>query len=366
TGVNTYGAFSIVKEAVSESQSKGRSVSFFGFSVGSSDSEGTSRQLNDFMDVNGDGYPDIIGDKIQVTSRRGGLTNDIRNKNLLGTTLNKGSGETAGGSSAHIIATADPSGRFTQVKVGNNSTFAGSLSIGANTFTTTSTPENALIDLNGDGLVDLVKRDGVVEFNTATDFVVSSWPDYGQYPIQSKTKSLSLNGSFGLGYSELNQTLFNGMLSNGKNSSNLDLSYGLSGSRSATRNEKDFVDFNGDGLPDLISNGTVHFNTGTGHNGPSASLDRMQESSSITHGQNANASVLISIPITIFGVGIIIKVGGGGGKSWIKSYNGDNVSFRDFDGDGYVDMVESVSETQVKVRYSNIGRTNMLKKVHNP
>src|SRR5690606_32152622 len=227
-------------------------------------------------------------------------------------------------------------------------------------------PENALIDLNGDGLVDLVKRDGVVEFNTATDFVVSSWPDYGQYPIQSKTKSLSLNGSFGLGYSELNQTLFNGMLSNGKNSSNLDLSYGLSGSRSATRNEKDFVDFNGDGLPDLISNGTVHFNTGTGHNGPSASLDRMQESSSITHGQNANASVLISIPITIFGVGIIIKVGGGGGKSWIKSYNGDNVSFRDFDGDGYVDMVKSVSETKVKVRYSNIGRTNMLKKVHNP
>lgn len=363
TGVNMNGAIAIVKESVSESKSKGRSFSFFGLAVGTTESNGTSRQVGDFMDINGDGYPDIIGDKVQLTSQLGGLTNTFLNINLLGTTTTSGSGNSAGGSSAHIVALADPAGRFSRVKVGSSSTFSN-LSIGGNTgkFETLSQPESVLVDLNGDGLADLVKGAGSVEFNTSKTFVPSSWSGYNAAGA-NKTTSRSLSANFGAGFTGFAEPLVAGMSFDGASSSNFDLSFGFSGSRSVTQSVNDFVDFNGDGLPDYINNGTVYFNTGTSHS-PAMSLPRLSESSSSSFGPNVNASILIPISIPI--LGIVIKVGGGGGASWGKNFNEDNVSLRDFDGDGYVDIVESASETQLKVRYSKIGRTNMLKKVNNP
>src|SRR5690606_16226058 len=99
TNLSVYGAVSIVKEHISESKSSGKSLSFYGFNLGDSESRAVSRPLNDFMDINGDGYPDIIGgDKIQFTSRRGGLTDNTFVKSLLFETQSNGSGKSMGGS----------------------------------------------------------------------------------------------------------------------------------------------------------------------------------------------------------------------------------------------------------------------------
>ncbi|WP_245725300.1 RHS repeat-associated core domain-containing protein [Paenimyroides marinum] len=363
TGIGQYGAFSIVKENTSESKSKGSSINFYGVGFGTTTSNAVSRQLNDFRDVNGDGYPDILGDKIQLTSYRGGLTSTILNKNLLGTTTSDGSGTTAGGSDAHIVALADPGGNFTKVRIGNSATFSGGLNASGQIFQTSTRPESVLVDLNGDGLPDLVKADNEVEFNDAANFVASTWEGYTE-PGLTKTYSPGKSIGFGGGFTEFVDPIVIGQDINAKSSSNLDLSVGFSDSRSATHSEKDFVDFNGDGLPDYISGNSIHFNTGTYHLTGSYNLPRMSESSVTSQGFVINASVLI--PITIVPLQIIVKVGGGGGKSWGTNYSEENVSLRDFDGDGYVDIVESASETQVKVRFSKIGRTNMLKMVHNP
>src|SRR5690606_8740701 len=219
------------------------------------------------------------------------------------------------------------------------------------------------VDLNGDGLPDLVKADNEVEFNDAANFVASTWDGYSE-PGENKTTSRGSSASVSGNFTEFVDPIVIGENFDGASSSNLDLAIGYSGSRNMTHSEKDFVDFNGDGLPDYISGNNIYFNTGTYHLTGSYNLPRMSESSSSAHGFNVNASILIPISIPV--LGIVVKVGGGGGKSWGTNYSEENVSLRDFDGDGYVDIVESASETQVKVRFSKIGRTNMLKMVHNP
>lgn len=355
SNVGSYGAVAVVKESTSESKSKGRSVGFYGISLGKSESNGTSKQMNDFFDVNGDGYPDIIGNKIQLTTKRGGLSNNFITKNLLFTTTSIGSGKSTGGSAGHITALADEAGRLAGFKIGASNSFSQNIGGGVNTFNTFSSPERALVDLNGDGLVDLVTSESEVEFNKANDFVPSSWSGFSK-PKESKTVSQGLSGNFGVPL-------------NGFGSSNLDLSFGVSGSTSTTYSTKDFVDFNGDGLPDYISEDgsgkRVSFNYGTYHGG-SISVPKLNESSSSSIGANINASVLIPITIPIPFFPLVLKLGGGGGVSTGKTFNEENVSFRDFDGDGYVDMVESTTETELNVSFSRIRRTNMLKKVINP
>jgi len=368
SAMGQYGAVSIVKENTSESKSQGWSVSFYGFGIGESHSEATSRQLNDYMDVNGDGYPDIIGDKIQLTTSRGGLglpasSNSYWNVGILGNTSSNGQGQSAGGSSAHIIALADQSGNFNKVKVGESTSFSGNIGGSGSQFETTTLPERVMVDLNGDGLADIVKAGNAVEFNNARGFAASTWTGYSA-PSRSVTTSFALGASVSAGFSDFSNLLPASLAPNLSAQSNLDLSIGASGSRNSTHSKNDFIDFNGDGLPDYIENGAINFNTGTNHNGGSYSLPRHSESSSSSFGSTINASVLITIQLGL--LPFVIKVGGGGGKSQGTTYNEENVSLRDFDGDGYVDIVETPSEDIIRVQLSKIGRTNMLKKVTNP
>lgn len=367
SAVGQYGAVSIVKENTSESKSQGYSLTFYGIGGGQTRSEATSRQLNDYMDVNGDGYPDIIGDKIQLTTSRGGLglpasSGSFWNVNVLGSTSSNGQGKSAGGSPAHIMAWAGADGSFNNVKVGTNSSFVENIGVSGSEFETTTLPEKVMVDINGDGLPDIIKPGNAVEFNNARGFAASTWADYGA-PSRSVTKSFALGANVS-GFSKFTDLLPSGMVSNIIGQSNLDLAFGFSGSRSATHSKNDFIDFNGDGLPDYINDGVIMFNTGTNHNGGSYSLPRLAESSSFSYGSTINGSILIPIMIPI--VSLVIKVGGGGGKSQGSTFNEENVSLRDFNGDGYVDIVETPSDDIIKVQLSKIGRTNMLKKITNP
>src|SRR5690606_11035567 len=54
------------------------------------------------------------------------------------------------------------------------------------------------------------------------------------------------------------------------------------------------------------------------------------------------------------------------GLNTTNTYTQEVRNYMDFDGDGYIDMLHSIKENTLKVQLSNIGRTNMLKKVNNP
>ena len=62
---------------------------------------------------------------------------------------------------------------------------------------------------------------------------------------------------------------------------------------------------------------------------------------------------------------IPIKISVNPGVSLSHSINRTNYTLQDVDGDGYLDIVESEKESELKVTRSAIGRTNMLKAVTN-
>ena len=77
------------------------------------------------------------------------------------------------------------------------------------------------------------------------------------------------------------------------------------------------------------------------------------------HPPNAAFTLTINIPV------ISIKISTNPGASTSHSINRPTYSLQDVDGDGYLDIVESEKESELKVTRSAIGRTNMLKSVTN-
>ncbi|MFR6389905.1 MAG: RHS repeat-associated core domain-containing protein, partial [Prevotella sp.] len=77
--------------------------------------------------------------------------------------------------------------------------------------------------------------------------------------------------------------------------------------------------------------------------------------------ESANAAFTLTINIPV----ISIKISTNPGASTSHSINRPTYSLQDVDGDGYLDIVESEKESELKVTRSAIGRTNMLKSVTN-
>ena len=62
---------------------------------------------------------------------------------------------------------------------------------------------------------------------------------------------------------------------------------------------------------------------------------------------------------------LAVKISTNPGASTSHSINRPTYSLQDVDGDGYLDIVESEKESELKVTRSAIGGTNMLKSVTN-
>ncbi|RGX87570.1 type IV secretion protein Rhs, partial [Segatella copri] len=120
---------------------------------------------------------------------------------------------------------------------------------------------------------------------------------------------------------------------------------------------------NSDGLPDKVwksDNGIiVALNTGNGFDKPISwkGVNALSEAASTS--ESANAAFTVTIPL------LVVKISTNPGASTSHSINRPTYSLQDVDGDGYLDIVESEKESELKVTRSAIGRTNMLKSVTN-
>ena len=88
-------------------------------------------------------------------------------------------------------------------------------------------------------------------------------------------------------------------------------------------------------------------------------MSKINESASTSESVNAAFTISINIPI------IGIKISTNPGFATEHSINRTSYSLQDVDGDGYLDIVTSDKESELTVRRSAIGRTNMLKAVTN-
>ena len=338
-----------------------------------SDANGSGKSEVSMMDMNGDGYPDIIaGGTIQYTNTLGGLSGEklggIGNTNSDNASQSWGYGGSPVASVSNIVnmtkgsgnTTTGTSGEASKNSEGNRLTnILAKVSISGGVPKNTDETVEGFVDVNGDGLPDKVLSDKKVRLNYGYSF--SEPIDWDLDKIQSG-KSLSYSAGAGGGSGDISMGKIKGTEVD-KASSSFSAGFGIV--TSEMEEEYNLLDVNSDGLPDKVwktDNGLmIALNTGNGFDTPFQwkGASKINESASTSESVNAAFTVSINIPI------ISIKISTNPGFSTGHSINRPKYSLQDVDGDGYLDIVESDKESELKVTRSAIGRTNMLKSVTN-
>ena len=347
-----------VKTHAKYSESRTDNISFSAeighVTPGFSRSSGYSNTFADYVDLNGDRYPDLLGEgAVQLTMPYGGLENNVRV--ILGNSSENGTH-----SNSSSVSVGDnpqkPQKMFGKVSAASKTesvpdkpeSHGATVSI----VTGSDTARFALTDINGDGLPDKVFDNGTVALNIGYCFLTPEpWlcvgTHWGHYysGSGSASQSTSLKPPFNLE------------------------KFSIGGGRSVgfSDNYTDFqlMDINGDGLPDRVNVDNnantleVYINLGGG-----LWKDTRAYVSNISHGISFNESVNASVTagLTV----LFAKVTGTiSGTPMGRNFSGETAQFMDVDGDGFVDYVTSGGENKMTVRYNTLARVNQLKKVHN-
>lgn len=342
---------------VSKSNSTDRMVSagIAMFSATLNQSNGSSTTQNAFMDMNGDGYPDIVTKKsIQYTNTVGGFAGggtlyrenqSFASEEMEMTTLNKAKSVGLGGNYVHSFSTSRSGG--TSEASRDNAQAAASIS--GNLNVNCDSVLYSYVDINGDGLPDMlsVRENQVTKarlnlgYHFTDEFMLlTSTPE-----IQSsvaKSFSASLGGSF-----NIDAASFSG---------------GFGISTTTTRDSTSFFDINGDGLPDKVTrtNNRVDVQLNLGNRFQTVDwrgIGEISTNSSTTKSEN------VSFTINFYPFGGKLAITPGYNRS--SGMSRPNYELRDIDGDGFLDVLESDNESDLRVHCSTIARTNKLKTVTN-
>lgn len=307
-----------------------------------------------YMDMNGDGYPDVLTkNKIQYTGLTGKLSQTVEHG--LGR-VTEGIGYNAGASVSGTYLTANAKGKdaknpqtATQVQASGKALINLDAGLGKD-FT-----NSFWLDINGDGLQDrIIIDDKIINVRMNMGYSFGDeilWDNGSSANIHYGANQYNFGG--GLGFS-IKDDSYSG---------------GLSGSVSKGHTEDDFLDINGDGLPDLLqkheNDNNIYYRLNTG-NGFDNVIHSIAGDIAVnrTIGEGINASV--SFPIfTMLVARIMMTISIGVEHSLTRTEK----SISDVNGDGFPDMLSTDrtdSDGDVDIRLSNIGSVNLLKKVSTP
>jgi RHS repeat-associated protein len=331
------------------------------FISGSGTVEAESYSLLDFKDMNGDRFPDVIKPgRIQYTAPTGGLS---------ATVGSIGDSHKSDNESWNVGFGGNPATCYQNVmglikgesKNGKNGTTEPSIGFTGSIGGGEATVVADLVDVNGDGLLDSVTKDGVA-LNRGYGFTPSeSWG------TTTTSKSSSGNVAVGGGYNTGIYAFAGGI--------NLNNSYNVT--------DYTLQDLNGDGLPDKIFQSDkklfVKFNKGASFAAPvqwhgamtidlpsalgnAAGLPTsnvMPQSDSVGFGGGIYFTISIDIVFKI-----VININPGINVSMNASRQ--ELSYQDVNGDGLADQLISTRNSQLRVALNQTGRTNLLKSVTRP
>ena len=368
--------FAISKKQKSKSKTKSAGIGFgLNFSNSISELRNIGNiQTQDFFDVNGDNYPDMLyRGQSQQTGILGGL---------------KGAQSGIEGTDRVITRTEDfmnskskafgsPGGNKTVGRKTNNSDSNAtgdtsppfSLNAGTSNYPNSFNKTTEYwMDINGDGLVD--KIDGTsYKLNFGTGLVNGNIPgSTGTFAgFEQQVSKPVYSSSFGIGGG------INGVIDAVQGVElGIAVSGGVGGGSSTATSKRSFLDINGDGLVDIVQvdentgQTYVKYNLGNRFGNPDGlNVSLAEESKTHSGYANLNGGFYINIPaITIFGITLL----------YLKPFGADltanvglsvseiNKGLRDVNGDGFPDLVVNTNNG-LKIYYSQLAKTNKLKKV---
>ncbi|HEX5043401.1 MAG TPA: SpvB/TcaC N-terminal domain-containing protein [Candidatus Polarisedimenticolaceae bacterium] len=315
----------------------------------------------DFMDMNGDRFPDVVGEgRIQYSPAIGGL--ETAGRVVAAVDAVRGSDGDAktlgvGGSPASFRVGArgqvDTPGRGSAQKENDTRPQMVSLGLSGSLGSGSSSVPFDLVDLNGDGLPDRVTEAGgllQVAFNLGYGF--AAFEPWGTGALSRGTsESISVGTNLG----------FNGGI--------YDYAGGISLSRNASETKAMLADVNGDGFPDrLTRNGDrilVGLNVGNRFladvDWGGAPQGAFATSTDATVGAGAYFTAPIG-PLCLVGCWVILNPGVDGSTSLARQES----ALLDVDGDGDVDHVVSSDDAVMSVARNRTGRTNLLRSIERP
>jgi Salmonella virulence plasmid 65kDa B protein/Insecticide toxin TcdB middle/N-terminal region len=379
TGLSFAGAAGITKTGSSTNTAVSGTFTM-GLSFGVGTANGTNGSDIDFIDFNGDGYPDVVaGGSVQPTlpngalgSQRIGLAGQSQVRQNAQSNFDVNLGATT--SNLRSASNTFPLNIFSEQAPYN-------VSAGVQASEGTSAMNYDLVDVNGDGLPDLVQPTGsglIVQLNLGYRFgLPETWNASG--PVRNEqTAAFGFNAGAGIsgpaGFT--------------------DAVYGFGGGIASTHNmtgtDFDIIDVNGDGLPDLVTKPvsvdpvaasvtststavTVNLNSGAGFlpaqtwNG--ALPVPIQSRATVNRNLGLHFTISFPLPTILAGVPLFMIINPGHNHG--DSFGGSRSQVRDFDGDGYADHIaintnNDGSDATVTVHLNQRGRTNLLKSITRP
>ena len=310
-------------------------------SMGLSVSGGANFVISDYLDLNGDRYPDLLCKKqVQYTMPWGGIgakqTLNYEHDELCNSNTRSGGSNFSG---SYPVPRRQAGGNPQKAKI----TIEG---LGGSATDGEDETSVMYLDMNGDGLPDRVYSDGLVALNTGYGFdAKENWDFWAPRTGSSTSNSNNLGPNFGL--------------------EQVSIGGGLGRSQAENVTESQLMDFNGDGLPDKVrrANGSlqVSYNLGNGEWSPNdivAGVGHISQSHSFS--ETGNGAVTIGVEPFAVKIQIGVQL-----TPYNSSFSHDNAQLTDINGDGYPDYVTSDSENSMKIRYNTAGKTNLLKTVTN-
>lgn len=351
-----------MSESIGNSFSLGASVGPEGIGFGASGSYsytiGNSKVMTDFLDMNGDRYPDLVGkNKIQYTRANGGLEESSLPQDFLDPihkTKNSTFGITRGGSYVFSEKQADNNPKKFKLVVSQNSAgVTGNIGLGKET-TKEDDEWFSLQDINADGLPDKVFAGGNVALNLGYRFAPKE-----QWGFKRVKDGSSNSYSLGLGVNFVHGSIQAGI--------------GIAGSDNISNYS--LLDINGDGLIDRVFdrdtfiNGiipqdrpiNIHLNTGNGFSpGYIDWIGANKISNGTSKSESANAAATFCV--NFLGFRVCVNPSASVGQNASR----EKISIQDVNGDGFPDYLRSDEDDKLTVSLSTIARTNQLKTIHRP
>ena len=342
--------------------------------------------LQDFNDLNGDGYPDFYSkEKIQLTVPTGGhkemqgafigdyvsISDSYQNAITLGANFNVKAFKTTGSNAKTGL------GRGTTAQADNSTAWSPAVGINSSyNFDSRDYGKGYWMDINGDGLIDRISNASASGFSTSLNYGNGMLPATNFH--NSSTYSSVPIGSAGISFGTSLSDLINTLAALG---SNFGLEIGLGSSKSSSTSEKTFEDVNGDGLTDILSVSSselsVSYNLGNKFAAPinlkkgsnSQNINFTEEREDRKGYANIGGHIYIPIgPIPIFPFfflfNLYIKVGVDASANIGMTISEVKKGFKDINGDGYNDLIR-YEGNDIIVNYSRIGKTNKLKSISN-